>query len=212
MSTDLELGLIQTCRKAEEILEQYNAYAMDPTNDEKDIDVLTHVISRYVEMDIEMRQVPWRSTQIKGRLLRYQDRAIIDLPEHMPRNDNPYSNQEPENGTLSYCQKRLVAVKEMGHLVIDTQDAFAEYAAELVSSAVNSFLRGDQNICRSENLALIFAVEVLFPFQRRCELMEKYQSGEISALDIAMQFRVPVRHVETMMTQEVHNIFVMIYG
>jgi Zn-dependent peptidase ImmA (M78 family) len=122
-----------------------------------------------------------------------------------------YETHNGDDGRLTYCEKRFVLLKELGHLVIDTKDAFAENADDLVRHAVQRFARLGNGVCQSENLAAIFAGEVLFPFHQRKAFYERYQNGSMSSLEIAILFRIPQKVVEDFLSKDYHELCVNLY-
>jgi len=144
--------------------------------------LLDLIIEKSPVKEIEIFSVDWRQHALFGRLLRYKEKAIIDI------------NKEQNN-----CWRRYIATKELAHLIIDRrQEHFTGDAEKLVEYLLGSSdVQLDASL-DSEHLAARFAAELLMPYKYNYMLTDK----SISTYDIAEQFQMPRKIIDVMRSKK----------
>lgn len=184
--------LALTVMHANIIREHYDLYSLSSGSDEVSIEDLKDVISEFTGMTINVHEVPWDAHRFLGTIQRFPRHAEIYVAERGERGE-PYK--------LTYCEQRFIAVKEMGHLLIDQPDNFAVHAADLLQDVCfPAFAELDKRPrLQSEEISVLFALETLFPFQKRKPHLERIKNGQDTALAVATHFRIPEKQVERAM-------------
>lgn len=96
-------------------------------------------------------------------------------------------------------QKRLVAVKELCHIAIDTEEDFSTAAIDTLERMLSPGLDKDapENLAfRSGILAELVAWELLYPFENRAGDKDAIQEGTESVANIAKRYQIPEDVVE----------------
>lgn len=173
-----------TLKKVEEIYKEYAGLAdtkLLPIN----IEVLTEIASRISKIPITCSKKEWPGLQIKGRLLRYKDKALIEYSKQLPL---PW--------------ERFVVTKELCHLMMDTNKDFTTDVAGLVEDLVAGGMpRSEAPTAAetSERMCMLAALELLFPFSIRRDIHKAYKDEGMSALTIADHFKIPTHFVENLL-------------
>lgn len=103
---------------------------------------------------------------------------------------------------LNVCWKRFVCCKEMMHVFDSTEEIAGdrESVKKLLSDITSPFDPNDvsdQHI--SEYLAELRALHVLFPIHARNKFKPFYDSGALSAYEVALSLRIPEYYVPSAM-------------
>jgi len=117
--------------------------------------------------------------QIRGRLLRYRDRAYIE-----------YSSE------LNTCWTRFVVCKELCHLILDSAEEYTKSPPSFVEQLLGQITGEPREDLVSERTAEIAALELLFPHDLRRSFMELFKNGRLSLLKIATILRIPQKYAE----------------
>ena len=178
--------------EANNIREQYEQYSLRGADDEVSIEDLKDVISEYVPIKIEVEELDWNAQRYWGTIQRFDNLARIYVA---------MQGEKDEPGRLSYCEQRFVVAKEMGHLVIDSPDNFTVNAVDLVEELCAPMLAklDGRHQLQSEYITEIFAIECLFPYNRRQAHIQQIRDGSTTALEVATHFRVPEKQVRVAM-------------
>lgn len=133
--------------------------------------VATHPDGKPYEIQIICKN--WIANQLSGWVDRYPDHAEIY-----------YST------SLNCCWGRWVICKELAHLLIDTKEQhYTQDPTNLVRELISG-LNVDNEQINSEHLAMIAAIEMMFPIKHRAE-MEQMMSNGKTDYEIAHSFRAP---------------------
>jgi len=145
------------------------------------LEEIIRLIERKTNAKILFREGSWSSEAIRGRLLRYEHKAVIEYASEL----NP-------------CWRRFVTCKECCHLLLDSETMYTKDPVALINQLIggqfSSNLEPEAEL--SEYMAVIGAIELLFPWKYRKQLYEKYINQEISLYKIASTFRIPGHYVE----------------
>jgi len=130
---------------------------------------------------IFFREGSWSSEAIRGRLLRYECKAVIEYASEL----NP-------------CWRRFVTCKECCHLLLDSENMYTKDPVTLINQLIGGQFSSNQEpeAELSEYMAVIGAIELLFPWKYRKQLYDKYINQKISLYKIASAFRIPSHYVE----------------
>ena len=110
---------------------------------------------------------------------------------------------------INYCWTRFILCKEMYHCIIDKPEENRVFDVEgllkLSDHFTNSFLSriGDQGEpyppFETELDAEVMALETLFPYELRKIYCDDYDNGNVTALQLALRYRIPVEYVDMSM-------------
>lgn len=180
--------LISVLKKVEVVREQLSTMCVGKQGPVLSVMDLAYVIGEVYSLTIEMTVVDFRAEHLKGNLERYADgRARV-----LVRAD------------LNEAEKRLVAVKELCHLIIDEED---DWSAD-GTATIDEYLKmestvGDDNqplagsAIHSELMAMMAATELVYPTEYRDADADKMGKGGATLASIALEHEVPayvVRH------------------
>lgn len=109
----------------------------------------------------------------------------------------------------NYCWTRFILCKEMFHVILDEEKnnrvVSSDDLLKLSDYFTNSFLKriaGDEvpfAPYETELDAEVMALETLFPYELRRSYCDKYDSGTVTAHQLALRYRLPVEYIETSM-------------
>jgi hypothetical protein len=111
--------------------------------------------------------------------------------------------------------QRLVVCKELVHLFdedeasIKTQDELDHLMEMIALSPELQFHKGDGFKERTDKIATLYAICILFPKDARDALLESYQQGLISAGDIARTAEIPEKYIRLAMLdgwEDIYNV------
>ena len=170
---------VAALKAVNEIMEHRDVMCRSPDRIPVSIDDLVWVVEQYAEVTVALQSVSFESAHLSGALELYDDRTA----KIFVRSD------------LSTAEKRLVAVKELAHLIIDGDDAQSTLGVDTIRSLVSPPAlprNGDMDPCRlSENLALVIAVELLYPHEYRREDRRKMEEADQTEASLAMYYDIP---------------------
>lgn len=128
---------------------------------------------------IEMIKIGYPQRFIYGRLLRYNNRAEIQISDK-----------------LNNCWSRYVLAKELSHLIIDkTPDNFTTDADLLVNWIVSGVKGSELAVIKSEHVAATLAAEILVPYHQS---KEELKNSDITSYSLAIKYQVPTRIIDTL--------------
>lgn len=184
-----------TVLQAYKIRELYQQYSLNGHSDEVSIEDLKDVISDYTQTKITIKEVDWGSHRFRGMIQRFDGHATIYIAARGNKGDE---------GKLTYCEQRFVIAKEMGHLVVDSDENYTLHAASLVEELCNPVVAelDAKHQLQSEHFTKIFAIETLIPYHRRLPHLERIRMGEDTVFEVASHFRVPEKEVQTALSPE----------
>ncbi len=142
------------------------------------IDDLVWVVGQFAGVEIAQHEVSFDSVHLSGAFQLYRDgTAKIYVRSSLPNNE-----------------KRVVAVKELAHLIIDGDDARSPRGVETIRSLVAPTFppNGEVGPVRmSERLAMLIAVELLYPYEYRREDQRQIMEGTQTEASLAMHYEIP---------------------
>lgn len=171
------------------VLREHLKHCPHPCEPALNPDDLHWAVQDVYKLDIEILEVPFAAEHTGGTVERYRDRAKILI-----RSDLPVS------------MKRFIAVKELAHIAVDSEDDWSTSGVETIKSLLTEWelveKNGDGHLnperpLASELLAEIAAIEMMYPFEYRGSDLEKLQRGETSFTKIALEHDMPEFAVET---------------
>jgi len=159
-----------------------------------DLEKIRNIISKETKLEIIYQFRDWESRRVKGCLIRYEDRAIIQTL----RNDKD----------LNECWTRFVRCKELCHLILDGAASYTDNPEQLVHELIEVKLVAESSPAAiSETLAEFGAIELLFPMAIRGQFKEMVRNEGYPILEVAKILRIPVIYVEKAMSASyVENI------
>lgn len=160
---------------------------------------IIRLIAEQEGFTVTVREHAWDSYRIRGTLWRYGDgqhyRADVHIPLHRDDAD-PLRIRG-----ITTCQQRFVALKEAVHLLSDSEGDYIAKSGSMVGDLIcdNSggfdALASNDPASRSEGLAKILALELLFPMSQREAFRAEIQAGRMTYYDVARTFMVPEKEV-----------------
>lgn len=156
-----------------------------------DLEEISNIISEKTGLEIRYVLRGWDSRRIKGRLLRYRDKADIETAN-----------------SLNPCWERFVRCKELCHLLLDEEDYYMSSPTELVNELLEVVVPGYEpsKAVMSENLAELAAVELLFPMAMRGNFVDAITNEGWTNTRVAKVFRVPTLHIERALSASYREI------
>jgi Zn-dependent peptidase ImmA (M78 family) len=141
------------------------------------------------ELEIEMLEVSFDGEHVRGNVERYSDkRARIFIRAHQPDDE-----------------KRLAAVKELSHIMIDEQDDWSTNGVETITGLLTETRlvaengvghENPTNPLQSETLAYAAAVELMYPYDYRDADIQKLDVSQTTIAKIALEHDVPPYAIE----------------
>ena len=141
--------------------------------------VLNAVAVRGIE-EIEILSLDYQKNHILGRFQKYRTHTNIWISKD-----------------LNSCWKRYVAAKELSHLIVDTKNSAmtTDIRATVMWMIRDGMCISANDALSSEHIAAQFAAELLLPYKYTQALLE---DNSVNEMDIAKQFKVPLRIIQTM--------------
>lgn len=180
---------------AKELSEQYRVNAHCP-RDERSVDDLLWLVRTYCEKQVAYNEVQLSAEDfdVKGLCLTYKDGhyEVFTLAE------------------LNDRERRLVASKELFHVVLDCEAKHNMDLLEHVQETQTSFKLDDSDPSPSvavEVLAEIAALEFLFPYEERKAIVAAAGSLPIDHPLVARRFGIPQHVVEMYLTPQMMENF-----
>jgi len=139
-------------------------------------------------LDIEMLKVSFSAEHVRGKVERYSGRARVLVR----------ASQTPEF-------LRFVAVKELCHLMIDEADDWSSTGVETIKGLLKEWeLQGENGTghlnpsdpLKSEMLAEIAAIEMMYPREFRAADIAKIAANEATVQKVALQHELPPYAIE----------------
>ena len=169
---------------ARQVLGQDEIFNSDREKLAISVDAVTDYIAKHCNVTIEMREVIFEATHLKGRKETYRDgTVIIEI-----------------RSNLSDFWKRFVAFKELMHILVDKDDddltPYGDVILEkLVLEGHIGVLSGDGDTppAQSELVAEVAAIEVIYPGALRDEDLARIQdpNSETTMSKIGLLYEAP---------------------
>lgn len=159
-------------------------YWMHTTADDNDgsvsVENLQEIIGRLAQLKISKWLVDFDGTSLRGNVERYSDRVEI----HVRKSLSPY-------------WRRFTVVKELCHLLLDSEEDWSVDVVTTISDLLSfSGFSGDESAeIRSEKLAEVMALELIYPIEHRRRDKEAVANGAKTS-DIATLRKVPAIWIE----------------
>jgi Zn-dependent peptidase ImmA (M78 family) len=152
----------------------------DDTDGSVSVENLQIIIGRKAGLHITKRLVDFEGTTLRGNIERYEDHAIINVRASQSEN-----------------WQRFTVVKELCHVLLDTADDWSTDVVETIAGLLAfSRLTGDESpAIRSEKLAEVMALELIYPLEERREDRAFIQAGG-KVSDLADKRKVPPLWIE----------------
>lgn len=183
---------------AQLVLKQNEVYDNNPNNLAISVDAVTDYITEHCEIEIEIREVVFEATHLKGRKETYNiDGKCIVIIEI--------------RSNLSDFWKRFVAIKELMHIIVDKDDddltPYGDVILEkLVLEGHIGVISGDGDSppAQSELVAEIAAIEVIYPISLRKEDADAIEDEEsdITPSKLGLKYEAPGPIVSTALNKE----------
>lgn len=109
------------------------------------------------------------------------------------------------NSNLTHEMKRFVAVKELSHLMNDEKDEWSTLGVETIRGLMKEFELSKNNgeghptptpALQSEMLALVAAIELIYPFEFRAADASKLAENRTTIARIALEHEAPAYIIE----------------
>jgi Zn-dependent peptidase ImmA (M78 family) len=154
MASDFTLRVIQSFEKAKLVNHYYWQHTDGDDGAMIRVENLQMVIERITRLKVEKRLVQFEGNNVRGNYERYDDRIIINIRDGQP---------------LEWV--RYTITKELCHALNDLPEEFspdpAETIKELVKYAALALEDGVSSALKSERLAEIIALELIYPIEFR---------------------------------------------
>jgi hypothetical protein len=180
---------------AQQVLKQADVYAEDENKLAISVDAVTDYIAAHCSVEIEIREVVFEATHLKGRKETYSNgQVIIEI-----------------RSNLSDFWKRFVAIKELMHILVDKDDDdLTPYGDVILEKLVLEGHigvisgNGDAPPAQSELVAEVAAIEVIYPIGLRKSDSEKLKdsNNEITMNKIGLIYEAPGPIVSTALNAE----------
>lgn len=180
---------------AQQVLRQDEIFNGDTSKLAISVDAVTDYIAKHCNVSIEIREVIFEATHLKGRKETYKDgRVIIEI-----------------RSNLSDFWKRFVALKELMHILVDKdEDDLTPYGdvilEKLVLEGHIGVISGDGDTppAQSELVAEVAAIEVIYPVVlRRADSDEIHNpDSDITMSKIGLKYEAPSPIVSTALNDE----------
>lgn len=132
------------------------------------VENLQTIIARLARVRVSKRLVHFEGSTLRGNIERYDDHVVIHV-----------------RSSLSDYWRRFTVVKELCHVLLDSDGDFSTDVVSTISELLAfQSLDGDESaVLRSEKLAEIMALELIYPIEFRAEDRAFLDAGgKISAL------------------------------
>tara|TARA_R110002110_G_scaffold24313_9_gene91260 strand:- start:3868 stop:4485 length:618 start_codon:yes stop_codon:yes gene_type:complete len=168
-------------KKIQQLKDHQRQYHLDPDRTPVSIDDLIWVVKDAYGVDIEIFEVDFDASHVRGYLERGKEKACIYLREDQ-----------------SDFYKRVTITKELVHIVLDEEEDWSVDALNTLQGLLVSYVIGDEDEDNgehdgpiiSERLAVIGAAEILFPRDLRAASQRELNGGR-TIKAIALDFNIP---------------------
>lgn len=176
---------------AKELSEHYGINCLCP-QDKRSVDDLIWMVREFCRKPVEHYEIALVADdlQIKGMYLAYTDGhyEVFTLAE------------------LNDRERRLVAAKELFHVVLDSVEKRSMNLLSHVQEAQLSFKVADDSepsaAVAVELLAEVAAMEFLFPYEERLKIIAPANGADLDYAQIAKRFGLPQYIIEDYMTPQ----------
>lgn len=148
------------------------------------VEAFAEHVSQEYGIDIEFRVIDVETKYVLGYVERYDNgkRAIIYLVE-----------------PIGSRWRRLVGVKELCQLVLDSEDEFSTDAKDTLARLVTptrEIDRDENMVVRSEYTAEALAYELIYPHEYRKADKARLEAGDVTVAELGARYGIPGRVVE----------------
>lgn len=169
---------VAALRAVNEIMDHQFVMCRIPNMIPVSIEDLMWVVGEYAGVEITRHEVSFESAHLSGAFQLYRG-GIAKIYVR---------------SGLSNAEKRLVAVKELAHLIIDGEDARSPRGVETIRSLVAPAFppNGEMGPVRiSEKVAMLIAMELLYPHEYRRADQRQIAEGTQTEASLAMHYEIP---------------------
>lgn len=189
---DVDVSGVLTCAK--ELIEQYHQNCLHP-RDKRSVDDLFWIIPVYCQTQVDHAQLRLQAgdSSVRGFCVVYADKYEVYTHEGM---------DEPE--------RRLVAAKELFHVVLDEVVVRSMNLLQHIREMqliMNLGHKVDSPSAQVEELALIGAMEFLFPYEERLKIIDAANGSGVDYGHVSERFGLPQYYVEQCLTPELMDYF-----
>lgn len=183
---------------AQQVLRQDDVYNGSPSKLAISVDAVTDYIKDHCKIEIEIREVVFEATHLKGRKETYKVGEDITVIIEIRSN-------------LSGFWKRFVALKELMHIIVDKdEDDLTPYGdiilEKLVLEGHIGIISGDGDSppAQSELVAEIAAIEVIYPISLRRADADAIndEESDTTPSKIGLKYEAPSPIVSTALNME----------
>lgn len=181
--------LVAVLNKVRVVREHLQKNCQSPQGPVLSIEDLHWAIEDIYALKIEKFDVSFDGEHVRGNVERYSDnRARIFIRASQPDDE-----------------KRLAAVKELSHIMIDEHDDWSTKGVETITGLLTERKlvaengvghKNPTNPIQSELLAYVAAVELMYPHDYRDTDIKKLEASETSIAKIALEHDVPAYAIE----------------
>lgn len=181
--------LVSALKKVAVVREQLDVLCVGKQEPALRVMDLHHVVGEIYGLKIEMLKVDFAADHLKGKVERYNDgRARV-----LVRAD------------LSEPEQRIVAIKELCHLLLDEEDDWSADGPStldaLLAESVEMLATGQgvsnpSSPLHSELMAMLAATELAYPPEYRESDRQKIADNEATTSSIALEHDVPAYVIE----------------
>lgn len=181
-------------KKVAVLREQLGAMCLGKQGPTVSVMDLHYVVEQVYNLKIEMVEVSFAAVYLRGKVERYEDgRARVLV-----------------RSGVSETDKRLTAVKELCHLVLDEQDEWSTDGVKMIEEIMSESrartsdapAAASSKPLESEALALLAAGEIMYPSEYRADDAAKLKSEDTTVSAIALLHDVPAFVVEDALRKE----------
>ncbi|MEH6699389.1 MAG: hypothetical protein V7672_11860 [Brevundimonas sp.] len=152
------------------------------------VDELCDYVGQEFSVNITIQVLDVETKAVLGFIMRYEEgrRACVYIVKNTP-----------------IRWKRLVGVKELCHVVVDTEEDFNPNGVDTLQRMMSLVADMDaiENLAlRSEHIAEMVALELIYPHEDRRAHMDAIGRGEATFADIGTRYRLPEIIIQMILT------------
>ena len=183
---------------AQQVLKQKEIYGDNPSKLAISVDAVTDYIAEHCDITIEIREVVFEATHLKGRKETYKVEGKVSVIIEIRSN-------------LSDFWKRFVALKELMHIIVDKdEDDLTPYGdvilEKLVLEGHIGVISGDGDAppAQSELVAEIAAIEVIYPIGLRRADSDAIDDelSDVTPSKLGLKYEAPGPVISTALNKE----------
>ncbi len=163
------------------------------------VDVIGFTADKKLNPMVVDKDVLWEPKAFKGQILKRGGEADILVPQ--------IKSDECPHG-VTECEQRFAVVKEACHTLLNVENTFVDqlssHVARVVTAGPSVILNKVSPIILDEYIGEIAAMELLLPFDKRDEYIERIRQEDITELAIAHKYKIPEKSVIAILSDQIH--------